>query len=86
MLLTDFPDIRKFTFERPISEIPCALRIDTYSSTITFIGEAAPGTDVAIALWRIRKIDTTSGTVITWAGGTANFDKKWTEHLTLSYS
>ena len=41
-----------------------------------YIGEAAIGTAASAAFWRIKRIDNTSGIVITWAG-TGGFDQVW---------
>jgi len=38
------------------------------------------------AAWQARKIDTSSGVVITWADGDANFDNVATDLTSLSYS
>lgn len=58
----------------------------TTVGSITYLGEALPGTSQATAAWRCQKIDETSGLVITWAGGTAAFDKVATDLTALSYS
>ena len=51
---------------------------------VTYIGKAAPGTATSAANWQIRKIDETSGTVITWAnGGISN--QIWDNRASLSY-
>ena len=62
-----------------------------YRKTIDFIdddtlykGEADPGTLKAEALWRIQYIvinPTTGDTEISWADGTAAFDKIWDNRL-----
>ena len=62
-----------------------AVRI-TVSGTNKYIGLAAPGTAQASALWQAFKIDTASGTVITWADGDANFNNVATDLTVLSYS
>jgi hypothetical protein len=63
-----------------------AILIDEASATVLYIGEAAPGSPQGDALWRIKKIDTTSGMVLTWADGNTNFDNVWTGRAGLSYS
>lgn len=65
---------------------PPALEVDEASATITYVGEAAPGSATAAAVWRIKRIDTTSGVSIKWAGGTAEYDKVWDNRASLSYS
>lgn len=56
------------------------------SGSVTYVGESDPGTPAASSGWRIRKIDESSGTVITWAAGNSNFDKIWDNRLTYTYS
>jgi len=61
-------------------------RIDEASSTVTYIGDAAIGSSESSSIWRIKKIDTTSGTSITFADGNGNFDNQWSGRAGLSYS
>ena len=61
-------------------------RIDEATSTVTYIGKATPGTATSVSLWQIQKIDTTTGTVITWADGNGDFDNIWDNRATLTYS
>lgn len=58
----------------------------TEDGDVTYIGMAAPGTAQATAKWQCKKIDQSSGTVITWADGNADFDNVATNLKTLSYS
>lgn len=58
----------------------------TVSGTVTYVAKSAPGTDQASALWQVKKIDETSGTVITWADGNSNFDNVATDLTALTYS
>lgn len=53
----------------------------------TYVGEAAPGTSAASALWRIKRVaDYPSGlTEIIWADDTDTFDKVWNDRETYSY-
>jgi len=66
--------------------VPLALRVDEASATVTYIGHAKPGTATTSALWRVKKIDTTSGVVITFADGNDLFDNVWDNRASLSYS
>lgn len=63
-----------------------ALRLDEASATVTYVGEAAIGSATASAVWRIKKLDSTSGLVITWADGDELFDNVWDNRASLSYS
>ena len=60
------------------------LHLDTVGD-IDYIGEASIGTLTSAASWRIKKVDSTTGTVITWAG-TGAFDQIWDNRVSLSYS
>lgn len=63
-----------------------AVRVDEASATVTYVGDAAIGSATSGALWRVKKIDTSSGTVITWADGNSSFDNIWDNRASLSYS
>jgi hypothetical protein len=52
---------------------------------VDYVGEASIGTATSAAAWRIKKIDNTSGVVITWAG-TGVFNQIWDNRASLSYS
>lgn len=58
---------------------------DTTTANVTYVGEAVVGTSAASSLWRIKKIDETSGIVITWADGDSNFDNNWNNRASLTY-
>lgn len=53
-----------------------------------YVGEATPGSDPAIAVWRIKRVEflVDDDIEIMWADGTATFDKVWDNRLTYSYS
>lgn len=61
-----------------------AVRVET-SGLITYVGLADPGSGTDDPVWKIRKIDETSGTVITWADGNTKFDNVWDNHASLTY-
>jgi len=50
---------------------------------LTYIGCSAPGTDETAAKWQVLKIDTTNGTVLTYADGNSNFDNSVTDMASL---
>ena len=68
-------------------EVPYDLEIDeTSTPNATYIGQADPGTGVATAAWRIKKIDESGGaTSVNWADGVATFTKVWDDRLTYTY-
>ncbi len=63
-----------------------ATRVDEASSTVTYVGEAVAGVATSAASWRIKKLDSTSGLIMTWADGNTNFDNIWDNRASLSYS
>lgn len=60
--------------------------LDKASPTVTYVGKAFPGTSTAAALWKIFKLDATSGLSLKHADGNANFDNVWDNRASLSYS
>lgn len=58
----------------------------TVSGSVTYVGIAAPGTAQSTAKWQCKKIDETSGTIVTWADGDASFDNTATDLTALTYS
>lgn len=64
-----------------------ALRLDdTTTANVTYVGEAVVGTSESSSGWRIKRIDETTGLVITWADGNANFDNNWNNRASLTYN
>jgi hypothetical protein len=61
-----------------------ALRLDTVGS-VDYVGEASIGTTTSAASWRIKKIDSTTGIVLQWAG-TGVFDQVWDNRASLTYT
>lgn len=61
--------------------------IDKASDTVTYIGNCAVGSadDISEAIWRIKKVDSTSGTKITYADGVSTFTKVWNSRATYTY-
>lgn len=64
-----------------------ALRVDTASSTVTYVGEAATAITEAASFWKIKRL-TTVGTVlkIEWADGNEDYDNVWNDRTSLTYS
>lgn len=58
----------------------------TVSGTTTYVAQATIGSAQSSAVWRVKKIDESSGTVITWADGNDSFDNVATDLTALSYS
>jgi len=67
-------------------EINQALRVDdTTTANTVYLGYAEIGADNADPIWRIKKIDTSSGADITWADGNDDYDNIWNNRTTLNY-
>lgn len=72
----------KYTQNVPLKKI-----IDEASATVTYIGEAVPSATTSQALWRIKKIDsTTNPTTVFFADANDNFDNVWNDRSSLTYS
>lgn len=65
-----------------------AIELDVVSSTVTYLGEANPGTATSAASWRIKKLvsDPSGDLTITFADGNSSFDNIWDNRASLSYS
>jgi hypothetical protein len=64
-----------------------ALRVDdTTTANVTYVGYAVIGSLSSASVWKIKKIDTTSGVVITWADGDSSYNNIWDNRASLSYS
>jgi hypothetical protein len=66
--------------------VQAAVRFDSSASPILYYGEAAPGSAESSAVWRIQRIDTSSGVTITWPGGSAAYNQAWSNRAILFYS
>lgn len=62
-----------------------ALKMTTVGS-VDYIAEADAGTPEATNVWRVKKVDSTTGIVITWADGDAGFNNVATNLPGLTYS
>jgi len=61
-----------------------AMKMTTVGS-VTYLAIAAPGTVESDAKWQCKKIDQTTGLVMTFADGDASFDNVATDLTALSY-
>jgi len=61
-----------------------ALKV-TVVGSVTYIATAAIGTAQSDPKWQCKKVDESSGTVITWADGDDNFDNIATDLTALNY-
>ena len=68
-------------------EIKYTKLVDKVGDSTTYIGEAIPGSSLANNVWRIQRIAEDGDDItITWAEGSADFDKVWNDRLLFSYS
>jgi hypothetical protein len=72
----------------PTATVPEKSIVEEASSTVTYVGKAAPGSATGSAVWKISKYtDNGSGTLTeTQADGNANYDNIWNNRASLSYS
>ncbi len=61
-----------------------SLRLATVGS-VDYMGEATVGAVTSSAVWRVKKIDSTTGISITWAG-TGTFNQIWDNYASLTYT
>jgi len=62
------------------------LQVDITSPTVTYVGQAQPGTATSAAAWRIKRLtESATGLAMDWAGGTAGFVHSWDDRLALPY-
>ena len=72
--------------DSPTALTEYALRLDEVSPTLSYVGEAAPGTTDGEAKWRIKRLDTSGADLdIKWANGAADFVHIWNNRATLTY-
>lgn len=68
------------------SDSRLTLLLDQASATLAYIGEASPASSTSAAVWRIRKLDTTSGVQLLYADGNTQFDNVWDNRASLTYT
>jgi hypothetical protein len=61
---------------------------DADPPTVSYLGQALPGTLGATAAWRIQKLvfGGDGDVVVTWADGNSNFDNVWDNRASLTYT
>lgn len=70
-----------------VQSVPLKKIVDEASTTVAYIGEAVPSATTSQALWRIKKIDsTTNPKTIFFADADDKFDNVWDNRASLSYS
>lgn len=63
-----------------------SIRLDETSTINTvYVGYAVISSITSDPVWKIKKIDTTSGADITWADGNNNYDNIWDNRTILTY-
>lgn len=61
---------------------------DEPSSSVAYLGTAAPGSTPADAVWRIQRLSYGPGNnlIVEWADGDAEYDNVWDNRSALNYS
>ena len=67
------------------TEVDYHIEIDEIDSSISYFGYALPGTTTSSASWKIKKVNINGDGSVTWANGTAAFDKIWDNRLSYTY-
>jgi hypothetical protein len=69
-----------------VSDQLLSVRVDKSNATYTYIGSAAPGSDVASPVWRISRLSSDGEEL--WANGSIDFNQPWQAavYTQLSYS
>jgi len=67
-------------------DVPYDLETDTSNPSVTYVGQADPGSSTASAVWRIKRItETAGGASIDWADGVGTFTHVWDDRASLTY-
>jgi hypothetical protein len=83
ILNMSFDEVLRTLVFQPI-DTPLAVKV-TESGTTTYVAYAPTGSLQSDAVWQARKVDESSGTVITWADG-GNYTQVATDLTALTYS
>ncbi len=78
-------DLDEFTREALVKAKELQIRYEK-SGNVGYLGKANFGALTSEATWQVRKIDFSSGVVMTAADGDANFDNVWDDRAGLTYS
>lgn len=85
--IKDTDGIKKITDPVQTIDTLYALRTDDNGAGTIYIGQAAVGSGESSSVWRIKKVVESSGDyTITWADGNTNFDNRWDQRASYSYS
>ena len=68
-----------------LADFATRLETDSEDANVSYAGKALAGSATSSAVWQIKKIDETSGIVLTWAGGNNDFVHQWDDRETLIY-
>lgn len=80
-----FREINGETFVATTAPVYKMMVDNTTTANVTYVGKALVGADTSDELWQIKKVDTTSGVAVTFAGNGA-FTQIWDDRVSLSYS
>ena len=70
----------------PVTSASFATRLDEASATITYVGNAVPGSITSDPVWQIKRLNSAAGLIVEYANGSAAFTEIWDNRAALSYS
>lgn len=70
----------------PVESTQYKVQLEEASATITYVGQALPGTANAAATWRIKRLDSAVGLIVSWADSVSTFTKVWNDRATYTYN
>lgn len=70
----------------PLIDATYAVRLDTVADPILYLGKASIGSLTSNPVWQLAKLDTSTGLIKTWSGGSATFTNIWDNRTSLTYS
>jgi hypothetical protein len=59
--------------------------LDEASATITYVGTAVAGSATSSAVWSIKRLNSASGLIVTWANSDPTANKIWDNRATYTY-
>jgi hypothetical protein len=62
-----------------------ALKVNVVGA-VTYVAKAPAGSLQSDPVWQVKKVDETTGVVITWADGNENYDNSATNLTVLTYA
>lgn len=83
--LSDGRPVMAVTIDESVGGRAVRVAVDSGDLNLTYVGKAAIGSLTSAEVWQIKLVDSTSGTVVTWADSNDNYDNEWDERENLTY-